>query len=149
VRSPCRCMHKQQLHCNRRTVFCTQSVPRCYKQDQTGETVKDGHEVPGTRIRERLRWRGLAAYTKYKPVLSSERAPHKNKTVTVKRVINIWSWVADGAGSTPRLTDWLTVSRNVTLTLTFDWLTHWLTVGRNIRFILRLLGFSRCERFLL
>jgi hypothetical protein len=24
-------------------------------------------------------------------VLSPERAPHKNKTVTVKKVINIWS----------------------------------------------------------
>jgi hypothetical protein len=32
-----------------------------------------------------------AAYTKDRPVLSSERAPHKNNTVTVKTVINIWS----------------------------------------------------------
>jgi hypothetical protein len=32
-----------------------------------------------------LRWRGPAAYTKDRPVLSSERAPHKNKTVTVKQ----------------------------------------------------------------
>jgi hypothetical protein len=33
-------------------------------------------------------------------------------------IINIWSWAPDG-GSTPRLTDWPTVSRNVTLTMTW------------------------------
>jgi hypothetical protein len=48
------------------------------------ETVKYGHESQGTRTRERLRWRGQAAYTKDRPLLSSEKAPHKNKTVTVK-----------------------------------------------------------------
>jgi hypothetical protein len=73
------------------------------------ETVNFGHEVQWTRTQERLRWRGPAAYTKDRPVLSSERAPHKNKTVTVSSP----RW-----GSTPRLTNWLTVSRNVTLTLT-------------------------------
>jgi hypothetical protein len=39
------------------------------------------------------RWQGPAAYAKDRPALSLERAPHKNKTVTVK-----WFW-----GSTPRL----------------------------------------------
>jgi hypothetical protein len=48
------------------------------------ERVKYGHECQGTWTRERLRCRGPIAYTKYRPVLSSERAPHKNKTVTVK-----------------------------------------------------------------
>jgi hypothetical protein len=48
------------------------------------ETVKYGRESQGTETRERLRWQGPAAYTKYRPVLSSERAPHKNMTVTVK-----------------------------------------------------------------
>jgi hypothetical protein len=50
------------------------------------ETVKYGREYQGTRTRERLRWEDPAAYTctKDRPVLSSERAPHKNKTVTVK-----------------------------------------------------------------
>jgi hypothetical protein len=48
------------------------------------ETVKYGHESQGTRTRERLRWRGPAAYKKDRPVLLSERAPHKNKTVTIK-----------------------------------------------------------------
>jgi hypothetical protein len=33
-------------------------------------------------------------------------------------LVNIWSW-APGWGSIPRLTDWLTASRNVTLTLTW------------------------------
>jgi hypothetical protein len=49
------------------------------------ETVKYGLEFQGTRTRERLRWQGPAAYTKDRPVLSSERAPHKNKTVNVKQ----------------------------------------------------------------
>jgi hypothetical protein len=30
-------------------------------------------------------WRGPAAYTKDRPVFSLERAPHKNKTLTVKQ----------------------------------------------------------------
>jgi hypothetical protein len=48
------------------------------------ETVKYGRESQGTRTRERLRWQGPAAYTKDRPVISSERAPHKSKTVIVK-----------------------------------------------------------------
>jgi hypothetical protein len=46
------------------------------------EIVKYGREFQGTRTRERLRWREPAAYTKDKTVLSSQRAPHKNKTAT-------------------------------------------------------------------
>jgi hypothetical protein len=46
------------------------------------ETVKYVRESQGTRTRERLRWQGPAAYAKDRPVLSLERAPHKNKTVT-------------------------------------------------------------------
>jgi hypothetical protein len=49
------------------------------------ETVKYGLEFQGTRTRERLLWQGPAAYTKDRPVLSSERTPHKNKTVNVKQ----------------------------------------------------------------
>jgi hypothetical protein len=64
------------------------------------ETVKYGHECQGTRTRGLRLW-GPTAYTKVRPVLSSERAPPKTRP-----------W-----GSTPRLTDWLTVNRNVTLTL--------------------------------
>jgi hypothetical protein len=48
------------------------------------ETVKYGHETKGTRNQERLGWQGPAEYTKDRHVLSSERAPHKNKTVIVK-----------------------------------------------------------------
>jgi hypothetical protein len=55
------------------------------------ETVKYGLKTQGTRTRETLRWQGPEAHTKDKPDLSSERAPHKNKTVTVIQVINIWS----------------------------------------------------------
>jgi hypothetical protein len=48
------------------------------------ETVKYGREYQGARTQERLHWEDPAAYTKDRPVLSSERALHKNKTVTVK-----------------------------------------------------------------
>jgi hypothetical protein len=56
------------------------------------ERVKYGYESQGTRTRERLRWREPETHTKDRPVLSSERAPYKIKTVTVRK------------GSTPRLT---------------------------------------------
>jgi hypothetical protein len=49
------------------------------------ETVKCGREPQGTQTRERLRWQGPAAYVKDRHVLSSERAPLKSKTVTVKQ----------------------------------------------------------------
>jgi hypothetical protein len=55
------------------------------------ETVKYGLKSQGTRTRERLRWQGPVAYRKDRPDLSSERTPHKNKTVTVTHVIKIWS----------------------------------------------------------
>jgi hypothetical protein len=58
---------------------------------RTAETVKYGRESQGTRTKEGLRGQGPAAYTKDRPFLSSERAPHKNKTVTVTQVIKIWS----------------------------------------------------------
>jgi hypothetical protein len=89
------------------------------------ETVKYGHEYQGTQAQERLHLQGPEAYKKDRPVLSSERVHHKNKDRNCQTVINIWSW-APGWCSTPRLTDWLTVSRNVTLTLT---LTKQLTVA--------------------
>jgi hypothetical protein len=62
---------------------------RVVRSDEKGnlkfETVKYDPEYQGTRTRERLRLQGSAAYTKDRPVLSSEGAPHKNKTVTVKQ----------------------------------------------------------------
>jgi hypothetical protein len=50
------------------------------------ETVKYGRKSQGTRTRERLRWQRPAAHTKDRPVLSSERAPHWIKNVTVRRI---------------------------------------------------------------
>jgi hypothetical protein len=44
------------------------------------ETVKYGLKSQGARTKERLRWQGPEAYIKVRPVLSSERAPHKKKT---------------------------------------------------------------------
>jgi hypothetical protein len=55
------------------------------KESLKSETVKYGRESQGTRTRERVRREGPAAIVNDRPVLSSERAPHKNKTVTVKR----------------------------------------------------------------
>jgi hypothetical protein len=70
---------------NRRGVFVTLRVVRGdEKGSLKSETVKYGREYQGTRTRERLRWEDPAAYTKDRPVLLSERAPHKDKTVTVK-----------------------------------------------------------------
>jgi hypothetical protein len=88
-----------------REVFSVLSVQMIYKQeagsntstvtlrvvegDEMGslksETVKYGRESQGTRTRERLRWQGPATNTKDRPVLSSERAPHGNKNVTVRQ----------------------------------------------------------------
>jgi hypothetical protein len=67
----------------------TSTVALCFiggneKRSLVSETVKYGHESQGIRTREKLRWRGPAAYKKDRPVLASEKAPHKNKTVTVK-----------------------------------------------------------------
>jgi hypothetical protein len=41
------------------------------------ESVKYGGDTQGARTKERLRWQGPAADIKVRPVLSSERAPHK------------------------------------------------------------------------
>jgi hypothetical protein len=43
------------------------------------ETVKYGRQYQGTRTRERLWWQGTVAYSKDRPILSSERAPHKKQ----------------------------------------------------------------------
>jgi hypothetical protein len=45
------------------------------------ETVKYGHESQGTRKRERLGWRGPAAYTKLTRPLIRESAPQKQVSV--------------------------------------------------------------------
>jgi hypothetical protein len=54
--------------------------------------------------------------TNDRPDLSSERAPHIDKTETLRK-INKYLVMSPRRGSTPRQTDWLTVSFNVTLTL--------------------------------
>jgi hypothetical protein len=73
------------------------------------ERVKYGSESQGTRTWERLRWLGPVVYIKDRPVRLSERASHKKQNRNCQTVINIW-------GSTPRLTGWLPVSSNMTLT---------------------------------
>jgi IS5 family transposase len=50
------------------------------------ERVKYGRKSRGSRTRERLRWQEPTAHTKDRPVLSSERATHGIKNVTVRRI---------------------------------------------------------------
>jgi hypothetical protein len=64
-------------------------------------------------------WQAPAAYTKDRPVLSSERALHKNKTELSNS--NKYLVMSPRWGSTPKIY-WLTVRRNVTLNLTLTWL---------------------------
>jgi hypothetical protein len=54
------------------------------------ETVKYGHESQGTRARERLRWRGPAAYIRQTRPLVRQGAPQKQDR-SCQTVINIWS----------------------------------------------------------
>jgi hypothetical protein len=80
------------------------------------ETVKYDREYQGTRTRGRLRWQGPVAYTKGRPVLSSERTPHKKQNRNSNS--NKYLAMSPKWGSTLKFTDWLTVSRNASLTLT-------------------------------
>jgi hypothetical protein len=48
------------------------------------ETVKCGLGTKGPLTQEGLHWQGPVVCTKDRPVLSSERALHKNRTVIVK-----------------------------------------------------------------
>jgi hypothetical protein len=57
------------------------------KGSLNSETVKYGREYQGTWTRERLRWEDPPAYTKDRSVLSSERASHGIKNVTVRRIL--------------------------------------------------------------
>jgi hypothetical protein len=61
-----------------------------------------------------------------RPVLSSEKAPKEKRKAIFRRKkgkSKIWSWAPKGC-PTPRHTDWLTVSRKVTLTLTNGHVLH-------------------------
>jgi hypothetical protein len=54
----------------------------------------------------KLRWQGPAAYTKDRPALSSERAPHKKRPLLSNS--NKYLVMSPRRGSTPRLTNRLT-----------------------------------------
>jgi hypothetical protein len=47
------------------------------KESLKSETIRYGRDSQGTWTQERLLWKGPAAYTKDRPVLSSERALQK------------------------------------------------------------------------
>jgi hypothetical protein len=74
------------------------------------EAAKYGRKYQKTPTWERLLWQGPAAYIKDRPVLSSERAPHKNKKPNSQTVINIWSWAPDGTRHQDLLSDWPSVA---------------------------------------
>jgi hypothetical protein len=87
--------------------------------------------------------------TNDRPDLSSVRAPHIDRTVTFNHNKDLV--MSPRRGSTPRQTDWLTVSRKVTLTLTLTRGVCWprsmldcMVVGGSHRFIycLHLQGFD-------
>jgi hypothetical protein len=80
------------------------------------ETVKYGYKSQETRTRERLRWRGPAAYIRQTRALVREGAPQK-KDRNCQTVINIWSWDPDGAHHEDLLIDWPSVAM---------WLWIWL-----------------------
>jgi hypothetical protein len=92
--SPCkRRFNKISVDTNKQQT-CSMVTARLYKRpcgeerfhlSVKFEKVKLGSVFQGTQTRERLRWRGSATYTKDRPVLSPERVPHKNKTVTAKQ----------------------------------------------------------------
>jgi hypothetical protein len=88
------------------------------------ETVKYGNEYQGARTRVRLRWQGTAAYTKDRPVLSSERASPQKQDRNCQTVIHIWSWVLDWARHQDLLTDWPSVAK---------WLWLWLWTGYSFK----------------
>jgi hypothetical protein len=52
-----------------------------FRQNSVFKVVKENMAV--TQTHERLRWRGPATTENYRPDLSSERASHVNKPVTV------------------------------------------------------------------
>jgi hypothetical protein len=87
LQTPCfYVIHAEVLYASSNTYTVTlRVVGGDEKGSLKSETVKYGRESQGTQTRERLRWQGAAAYTKDGLVLSSERAPHKNKAVTVKQ----------------------------------------------------------------
>jgi hypothetical protein len=54
------------------------------KESLKSETVKYGHESKGARTQKGARWKGPESYTKGRPVLLSDRASHKKRTVIVE-----------------------------------------------------------------
>jgi hypothetical protein len=95
---------------------------RVVRGDEKGslksETVIYGRKSQGTRTRTRLRWQGQQHAQMTDPSSHQRGRPTKKKDRNCQTVINLV--MSPRWGSTPRLTDWLTVSRNVTLTLNRD-----------------------------
>jgi hypothetical protein len=88
------------------------------------ETVIYGREYQRTRTRETLRWQEPAANTKDRPVLPSERAPHKKQDSNCQKIINIWSQARDGARYQHLLTYWPSIAMWLWLWLTREFLSE-------------------------
>jgi hypothetical protein len=70
------------------------------KRSLESETVKYGRESHGTRTREWMRWRGLAAIVNDRPILSSGRMLYMDYDRRCSIEKTIWPWVSKS--STPR-----------------------------------------------
>jgi hypothetical protein len=81
------------------------------------ETVKYGREIQGTRTRENCAGEGQQHIQKTDPSSRQRGRPTKTRPYLSNK--NKYLVMSPRWGSTPRLTDWPTVSRNVTLTLTW------------------------------
>jgi hypothetical protein len=68
----------------------------------------------GTRIWEWLCCQGPTGIVNYRPILSSERVPHISKPAVIKNLV-----LYPSGCLTPRQVDWLTISHNKILTLTW------------------------------
>jgi hypothetical protein len=119
-------------------VFSLWSVPRSYKRDEShnpcGGEVEYLYRDPDSR-RRRRKWKSQIWESKIWSRVSRDSDPRKTALVMASSIYKRQTrpLVREGApqkqdrncqtiisiwGSTPRLTDWLTVSSNVTLTLT-------------------------------
>jgi hypothetical protein len=87
--------------------------------------IKIWSQVPrDAGLRKTTLARASTIYKRQPRPLVRNVAPEKQDR-NCQRVINIWSWAPDGAGHQDLLTDWLTVSRNVTLQGTRVRVSEW------------------------
>jgi hypothetical protein len=106
------------------TSTVTLRVVGCDKKESIkSETVKYGREYQGTKTRERLRWQGPTAYKKDRPSSGQRGCPTKKKRPQLSN--NKYLVMSPRWGSTPRLTEWLSVAM-------WLWLWKWLHLSSEV-----------------